>query len=125
MEGGISVDDVCCGELSLKYPTSRINSVNGSRPLRLISHNVFPHRLRALCGRRQVHILTFEPFLINRTQDFCLIPIGTGPDPSVSLTASSLAHTPTYHQQVAEYIAECARILDKSGLKYQVCATSL
>ena len=26
--------------------------------------------------------------------------------------------------QVAEYIAECARILDKSGLKYQVCALS-
>jgi uncharacterized protein YqgV (UPF0045/DUF77 family) len=24
--------------------------------------------------------------------------------------------------QVAEYIADCARILDKSGLKYQVCA---
>ena len=24
------------------------------------------------------------------------------------------------HRQVAEYIAECARILDKSGLKYQV-----
>ncbi|KAH9066374.1 hypothetical protein EDB87DRAFT_1527666, partial [Lactarius vividus] len=36
-------------------------------------------------------------------QDFCLIPIGTGPDPSV-----------------AEYIAECARVLDKSGLKYQL-----
>ncbi|KAH9958327.1 DUF77-domain-containing protein, partial [Russula dissimulans] len=36
-------------------------------------------------------------------KDFCLIPIGTGPDPSV-----------------AEYIAECARILEKSGLKYQV-----
>ncbi|KAI9459442.1 hypothetical protein BJY52DRAFT_368091 [Lactarius psammicola] len=35
--------------------------------------------------------------------DFCLVPIGTGPDPSV-----------------AEYIAECARILDKSGLKYQM-----
>ncbi|KAI0306298.1 hypothetical protein B0F90DRAFT_1622978, partial [Multifurca ochricompacta] len=35
--------------------------------------------------------------------DFCLIPMGTGHDPSV-----------------AEYIAECARILDKSGLKYQV-----
>lgn len=35
--------------------------------------------------------------------DFCLIPIGTGHDPSVS-----------------EYIAECARILDKSGLKYQM-----
>ncbi|KAH9079695.1 hypothetical protein EDB83DRAFT_1299228 [Lactarius deliciosus] len=35
--------------------------------------------------------------------DFCLIPIGTGPDPSV-----------------AEYMAECARVLDKSGLKYQM-----
>jgi len=35
--------------------------------------------------------------------DFCLIPIGTGHDPSV-----------------AEYIAECARILEKSGLKYQM-----
>ncbi|KAI0247940.1 hypothetical protein BJV78DRAFT_1241299 [Lactifluus subvellereus] len=35
--------------------------------------------------------------------DFCLIPMGTGHDPSV-----------------AEYIAECARILEKSGLKYQV-----
>ncbi|KAI0263379.1 hypothetical protein BC834DRAFT_887030 [Gloeopeniophorella convolvens] len=35
--------------------------------------------------------------------DFCLIPIGTGPDPSV-----------------AEYVAECARVLEKSGLKYQV-----
>ncbi|KAH9980964.1 hypothetical protein BGW80DRAFT_1434256 [Lactifluus volemus] len=35
--------------------------------------------------------------------DFCLIPMGTGHDPSV-----------------AEYIAECAHILDKSGLKYQV-----
>ncbi|KAI0039552.1 hypothetical protein FA95DRAFT_1567113 [Auriscalpium vulgare] len=35
--------------------------------------------------------------------DFCLIPIGTGNDASVS-----------------EYIAECARVLDKSGLKYQM-----
>jgi len=35
--------------------------------------------------------------------DFCLIPMGTGHDPSV-----------------AEYVAECARILDKSGLKYQM-----
>ncbi|KAH8099543.1 hypothetical protein BXZ70DRAFT_894673, partial [Cristinia sonorae] len=34
--------------------------------------------------------------------DFCLIPMGTG-EPSV-----------------AEYIAECARILQKSGLKHQV-----
>ncbi|KAJ7096460.1 hypothetical protein C8R43DRAFT_1092397 [Mycena crocata] len=33
--------------------------------------------------------------------DFCLIPIGTG-EPSV-----------------AEYIAECQRILEKSGLKYK------
>lgn len=35
--------------------------------------------------------------------DFCLVPIGTGPDPSV-----------------AEYVAECARVLDKSGLKYKM-----
>lgn len=34
--------------------------------------------------------------------DFCLIPIGTG-EPSV-----------------AEYIAECQRILEKSGLTYKV-----
>ncbi|KDQ33028.1 hypothetical protein PLEOSDRAFT_48560 [Pleurotus ostreatus PC15] len=34
--------------------------------------------------------------------DFCLIPIGTG-EPSV-----------------AEYIAECHRVLEKSGLKFQV-----
>ncbi|KAJ7721563.1 hypothetical protein DFH07DRAFT_857769 [Mycena maculata] len=34
--------------------------------------------------------------------DFCLIPIGTG-EPSV-----------------AEYIAECQRILEKSGLKYKM-----
>jgi hypothetical protein len=35
---------------------------------------------------------------------------------------------PTHHLahylQVAEYIAECARILEKSGLKYQVRSTS-
>ncbi|KAA1469420.1 hypothetical protein DENSPDRAFT_870319 [Dentipellis sp. KUC8613] len=37
------------------------------------------------------------------TADFCLIPMGTGPDPSV-----------------AEYVAECARVLEKSGLKYQM-----
>ncbi|KAI0064525.1 hypothetical protein BV25DRAFT_1800359, partial [Artomyces pyxidatus] len=35
--------------------------------------------------------------------DFCLIPMGTGNDPSVSA-----------------YIAECARVLEKSGLKYKV-----
>ncbi|KAI0318833.1 hypothetical protein OF83DRAFT_1241638 [Amylostereum chailletii] len=35
--------------------------------------------------------------------DFCLIPMGTGHDPSV-----------------AEYVAECARVLEKSGLKYQM-----
>ncbi|KAJ3749960.1 hypothetical protein DFH05DRAFT_1531592 [Lentinula detonsa] len=35
--------------------------------------------------------------------DFCLIPMGTG-EPSV-----------------AGYIAECQRILEKSGLKYKVC----
>jgi hypothetical protein len=29
-----------------------------------------------------------------------------------------------HYLQVAEYIAECARILEKSGLKYQVRATS-
>ncbi|KAJ7047143.1 hypothetical protein C8F04DRAFT_1062834 [Mycena alexandri] len=34
--------------------------------------------------------------------DFCLIPIGTG-EPSV-----------------AEYIAECQRVLEKSGLKYKM-----
>ncbi len=33
--------------------------------------------------------------------------------------------TPSLHLQVAEYIAECARILDKSGLKYQVRVTLL
>ncbi|KAF7311397.1 hypothetical protein MKEN_01041600 [Mycena kentingensis (nom. inval.)] len=37
------------------------------------------------------------------TADFCLIPIGTE-------TTS-----------VAEYIAECSRILEKSGLVYKVC----
>ena len=55
-------------------------------------------------------------------QDFCLIPMGTGHDPSVR-TASCQRHThPTLsiNLQVAEYIAECARILEKSGLKYQV-----
>ncbi|KZV67991.1 YkoF-like protein, partial [Peniophora sp. CONT] len=36
--------------------------------------------------------------------DFCLIPIGTGNDPSV-----------------AEHVAECARVLEKTGLKYEVC----
>ncbi|KAF8266485.1 hypothetical protein EI94DRAFT_1779057 [Lactarius quietus] len=41
--------------------------------------------------------------LLQSLADFCLIPIGTGHDPSV-----------------AEYIAECARILEKSGLKYQL-----
>ncbi|KAF9651475.1 YkoF-like protein [Thelephora ganbajun] len=35
--------------------------------------------------------------------DFCLVQIGTGPDPSV-----------------AEYIAECQRVLEKSGLKYKL-----
>ncbi|KAI0032193.1 hypothetical protein K488DRAFT_50386, partial [Vararia minispora EC-137] len=40
--------------------------------------------------------------------DFCLIPMGTGHDPSV-----------------AEYVAECARVLEKSGLKYQVCLSFL
>lgn len=35
-------------------------------------------------------------------------------------TTRLLAH----YLQVAEYIAECARILEKSGLKYQVRATS-
>ncbi|KAF7363754.1 hypothetical protein MSAN_01033200 [Mycena sanguinolenta] len=39
-------------------------------------------------------------------QDFCLIPIGTG-EPSV-----------------AEYIAECQRILQKSGLTYKVISSS-
>ncbi|VDC02890.1 unnamed protein product [Peniophora sp. CBMAI 1063] len=37
------------------------------------------------------------------TADFCLIPMGTGHDPSV-----------------AEYVAECARVLEKSGLKYKM-----
>ncbi|KAH9945790.1 YkoF-like protein [Epithele typhae] len=34
--------------------------------------------------------------------DFCLIPMGTG------------------ESSVAEYIAECARVLEKSGLKYKM-----
>ncbi|KAJ7137675.1 hypothetical protein C8R44DRAFT_828311 [Mycena epipterygia] len=39
--------------------------------------------------------------------DFCLIPIGTG-EPSV-----------------AEYIAECQRILEKSGLKYKLITPAI
>ncbi|VDB94119.1 unnamed protein product [Peniophora sp. CBMAI 1063] len=37
------------------------------------------------------------------TADFCLIPIGTGNGPSV-----------------AEHVAECARVLEKTGLKYEM-----
>jgi hypothetical protein len=48
--------------------------------------------------------------------------MGTGHDPSVR-TTSCQGHTHpslSVNLQVAEYIAECARILEKSGLKYQV-----
>ena len=47
--------------------------------------------------------------------------MGTGHDPSVrEACAASVPLTIKNHLQVAEYIAEGARILDKSGLKYQV-----
>lgn len=43
-----------------------------------------------------------SPSELYAVADFCLIPIGTG-EPSV-----------------AEYIAECHRVLEKSGLKFQM-----
>jgi len=46
--------------------------------------------------------------------------MGTGHDPSVSLVHFVPFSESTCYLQVSEYIAECARILDKSGLKYQV-----
>ena len=33
---------------------------------------------------------------------------------------NTVPHLLSNHFQVSEYIAECARILEKSGLKYQV-----
>jgi uncharacterized protein (DUF1330 family) len=53
--------------------------------------------------------------------------MGTGHDPSVRaiffLVGAVLFRLDRL--QVAEYIAECARILDKSGLKYQVRGSSV
>uniref|UniRef100_A0A0K3CGH1 BY PROTMAP: gi/647398901/emb/CDR43184.1/ RHTO0S07e09230g1_1 [Rhodosporidium toruloides] n=1 Tax=Rhodotorula toruloides TaxID=5286 RepID=A0A0K3CGH1_RHOTO len=44
---------------------------------------------------------------MHATADFCLVPMGTA-DPSVS-----------------KYIAECQRVLQKSGLKYEVNGTGV
>ncbi|GAA6032979.1 hypothetical protein NBRC10512_001479 [Rhodotorula toruloides] len=51
--------------------------------------------------------LPHDPFPPTQTADFCLVPMGTA-DPSVS-----------------KYIAECQRVLQKSGLKFEVNGTGV
>ena len=65
-------------------------------------NNSVPHGRRSLrrCGQVPLHFL-LHPYNPYPSTDFCLIPIGTA---SVS---------------VAEEVAECQRILAKSGLKYK------
>ncbi|KAI0293548.1 YkoF-like protein [Russula brevipes] len=66
------------------------------RSSRLSPRNVSPEKQNQNISSES----TSELFAV---ADFCLIPMGTGHDPSVAV-----------------YIAECARILQRSGLKYQV-----
>ena len=51
--------------------------------------------------------------------DFCLVPMGTA-EPSVSIRISGHYINSTLRTQVAEYIAECVRVLEKTGLKFKV-----
>lgn len=54
--------------------------------------------------------------------DFCLVPVGTG-EPSVGISGDSFIHYMIKHIniKVAEYVAECHRVLQKSGLTFKVC----
>jgi len=55
----------------------------------------------------------------HKALDFCLTPIGTG-ESSVSptVTRNRGSHDPMCFQ-VAEHIAECHRVLEKSGLTFK------